>query len=202
MGYHDGKGSSNPHRPVDVNCVADTLLSAVYVFKKALFLVHSIAARFGDRTGSVPVPDTDDLPIFCDNVIPSMMVHLGVLDLSHAQVPSTLQTLFPSTTQMNTSALLALRPAEKRSGAKSETKEPVVDGPILSQNDALVLRAAAIDQCEEIVKYARTLEILEDKAGLKTMTAVELDAWLWAVAKDVPEFRELPRYVLRPTPWF
>ena len=72
-------------------------VSAVYCFKKAMLTLHAIALRFSKSTPpAVPIPDTAHLPIFSDNVIPSLLVHLGVLDLSDADPALALPTLFPS----------------------------------------------------------------------------------------------------------
>ena len=39
-------------------------------------------------------------------------------------------------------------------------------------------------------------------AWLKDLTLPDLNIWLWAVAKDRPDYRALPRFVLRNTPFF
>ncbi|KAM6502386.1 hypothetical protein JOM56_002363 [Amanita muscaria] len=55
----------------------------IYVFKKALFLIHAITIRFGDMNPApFPIPDTSDSPVFADNVLPTMLVHFGVIDLT------------------------------------------------------------------------------------------------------------------------
>lgn len=55
----------------------------IYVFKKALFLIHAITIRFGDMNPApFPIPDTSNSPVFADNVLPTMLVHFGVIDLT------------------------------------------------------------------------------------------------------------------------
>jgi len=167
----------------------------IFCFKKALFLIHAISVRFGSADPPpFPVPSTSrDLPVFSDNVLCSMLVHLGVIDISqspqllsvfpHAGSPPRLQTL--------------LATAAPGTGAKFLPN----DGPILSANQAYILRAAAIDACELIVTVARALD--EPALGwLKDMQLASLDRWIWSVAKDRPDYRELERFVLRDTVFF
>ena len=181
------------------------LLSAVYCFKKALLTLHTIALRLGRSDSSaVPVPRTDHLPIFSDNVIPSLLIHLGVIDLRTADASLRLPQLFPEA--QNPERLGALL-------AAAQPEEPVVakiksvpdEGPLLTVEQAYVLRAAAIDACELIVQYAKTLDVsgaTEDLSWMKNMTLPELDAWVWAVAKDRPDYRKLERFALRDTAYF
>ena len=77
-------------------------------------------------------------------------------------------------------------------------------GPLLTVEQAYVLRAAAIDACELIVARARTLDV-GGEVGLewvREITLPELDAWIWAVAKDRPDYRKLERFALRNTAYF
>ncbi|KAF9582911.1 hypothetical protein BGW38_010584 [Lunasporangiospora selenospora] len=53
----------------------------VYVFKKALLLASSLERRFGSKEEVFRFVDIDATPIFADNVIPTMLVHLGLLEL-------------------------------------------------------------------------------------------------------------------------
>ncbi|KAI5481262.1 DUF2419 family protein [Pseudohyphozyma bogoriensis] len=69
----------------------------VYLFKKAFFLLNAIAERFASPSTSAiagdneeedaarifpfPVPDVSGFPIFADNVIPTMLLHLNILTL-------------------------------------------------------------------------------------------------------------------------
>ncbi|PIL34033.1 hypothetical protein GSI_03742 [Ganoderma sinense ZZ0214-1] len=177
----------------------------VYCFKKALLTLHAIALRFGKSdTPAIPVPRTDHLPIFSDNVIPSLLIHLGVIDLSAADASLGLPQLFPDA--QNPERLEALL-------AAAQPEEPVVakiksvpkEGPLLSVEQAYVLRAAAIDACELIVEQAKTLDVsgaAEDLSWMKNITLPELDAWIWAVAKDRPDYRKLERFALRNTAYF
>ncbi|KAH9924921.1 uncharacterized protein B0H18DRAFT_1085390 [Fomitopsis serialis] len=177
----------------------------IYCFKKALLTIHSIARRFGGAGGhsssSIPVPPgTDNLPIFVDNVIPSLLVHLGVIDLSTSTPSLGLTGLFPgagSPEKLETLLAEAAAPTDR-------PKEIPEEGPVLTTEQAYVLRAAAVDACERMVQVAKGLDTggREDLGWMGEVTAPEVDAWLWAVAKDRADYRRLTRFVLRDTPYF
>jgi hypothetical protein len=153
---------------------------AVYCFKKALFLIHAINVRFGSFSPQpFFIPDTRDIPVFTDNVLPSMLVHLGVLKSEH----------FPISPANKLESLLDVAPS-----ASPEAKPEVKDGPNLTTHQAYVLRAAAIDACELIVEESR------NSGG--NLSLPDLDMWLWSVAKDRRDYRELERFVLRNTVFF
>lgn len=165
---------------------------AVYCFKKALLTIHTLARRFSGAS-SIPIPPgSDGLPIFADNVIPSLLIHLGVLDLSSTPPSLGLTGLFPGAGSPDT--LLAEAPAQ-------ELDVEVEEGPVLTAEQAYVLRAAAVDACERIVEVARGQDGAEDVAWMREVSAPEVDGWLWAVAKDRADYRKLGRFVLRDTPY-
>ena len=177
----------------------------MYCFKKALLTIHALLLRYPNQPNpTVPVPSTITLPIFSDNVIPSLLVHLGVIDLSTADPALGLPTLFPEARdpeRINT--LLAA--AEPVGDVVANIKTVPKEGPLLTVEQAFVLRAAAIDACELIVEKAKTLDVSgqkEDLSWMKDMTPPELDAWLWAVAKDRTDYRKLERFALRNTAYF
>ncbi|KAI0730218.1 hypothetical protein C8Q72DRAFT_874924 [Fomitopsis betulina] len=165
---------------------------SVYCFKKALLTIHTLARRFSGAS-SIPIPPgSDGLPIFADNVIPSLLIHLGVLDLSSTPPSLGLTGLFPGAGSPDT--LLAEAPAQ-------ELDVEVEEGPVLTAEQAYVLRAAAVDACERIVEVARGQDGAEDVAWMREVSAPEVDGWLWAVAKDRADYRKLGRFVLRDTPY-
>ncbi|KAI4521919.1 hypothetical protein K525DRAFT_256037 [Schizophyllum commune Loenen D] len=167
----------------------------VYCFKKALFLIHSVVVRFGSLDPPpFPVPDTSNLPIFSDNVIPSMLVHLGIIDLS----TSALQHLFPNARSKETITALLAAPSESKPQPTTEPPE----GPSVTAREGYILRAAAIDACEVTVKIARKLQVPKDLAWINQLTLPDLDAWLWAGAKDRVDYRRLPRFMERNTVFF
>jgi hypothetical protein len=179
------------------------IYTAVYVFKKALFLANALNLRFGPESTTshnLPIPDTSQIPAYSDNVLPSMLVYLGVIDLSSCGRPE-LRAAFPNA---NPEALLAAWTTEKAVAATvDDPKRAPKDGAHLSHEDAYVLRAAAVDACELIVAEAREMSGSHaDRPWLGTMTLPEIDAWLWAVAKDRKDYRALPRFVERDTVFF
>lgn len=175
-------------------------LTAIYCFKKALFLIHAIHVRFGSITPPpFPIPLTTGSPVFTDNVLPSMLIHFGIIDLS--ALPS-LSSLFPGAGSEDNLPTL-LKVYEPTSVLKALPKE----GPVLTSHQAFILRAAAIDACELIVETAHTLtssSLPSDNSLLwiKDITLPDLDMWIWAVAKDRADYRALERFVLRDTVFF
>ncbi|KAJ7251774.1 hypothetical protein B0H12DRAFT_1118846 [Mycena haematopus] len=169
----------------------------IFCFKKALFLIHAISVRFGAADPPpFPVPSTSHLPVFSDNVLPSLLVHFGVIDISRSP---NLHTLFPNAGAPDQMAPL-LQVATAKPGS-SDAKTLPKDGPVLSTNQAYALRAAAIDACELITEVAHKL----DEPSLKWLGDIQLpslDMWIWAVAKDRPDYRQLERFVLRDTVFF
>lgn len=180
---------------------------AVYCFKKALLTMHAIALRFGSSPNpSIPVPHTATLPIFSDNVIPSLLIHLGVIDLSTSAPSLELAGLFPQAGSNETlEVLLGAAPTKSRDHKKEIPKE----GPVLTVEQAFILRASAIDACELIIQTIHSFgeEDLqgpngEDLQWLKGISLPELDAWIWSVAKDRDDYRKLERFALRKTTYF
>ncbi|KAJ7287353.1 hypothetical protein C8J57DRAFT_1446148 [Mycena rebaudengoi] len=176
------RSSTNEHADVEV-----------IIERKALFLIHAISIRFGStEPAPFPVPSTSHLPVFSDNVLPSLLIYLGVIDIS----ASPLGPLFPHATPEKLAALLATA-APGTDDAKTLPK----DGPALTTNQSYILRAAAIDACELIVEVAHTLHA-PGLDWLNDMQLPALDMWIWAVAKDRRDYRQLERFVARDTVFF
>ncbi|KAJ6497883.1 hypothetical protein C8R45DRAFT_143460 [Mycena sanguinolenta] len=167
----------------------------IFCFKKALFLIHAISVRFRSADPPpFPVPSTSHLPVFSDNVLPSLLVHLGVIDISRSP---NLSTLFPNAGAPDQLAPLLATAKPGTGDVKFLPKE----GPVLSADQAYALRAAAIDACERITEVAHTL----DEPSLEWLSDLQLpslDMWIWAVAKDRADYRQLERFVLRDTVFF
>ncbi|KAF8518733.1 hypothetical protein JB92DRAFT_3141917 [Gautieria morchelliformis] len=174
----------------------------VYIFKKALFLLHGIALRFSSRAaakdsgsdGSIPVPDTSSLPVFSDNVLPSILIHLGIIDLSQCTSPR-ITGQFKRADHLDA----LLQPQPTVSAGMMKMQKIRGDGPVLTEAEAYILRASAIEACEVIVEEARNAT---GCGWLRKLTLPELDGWLWAGAKDRADYRELGRFVLRDTAYF
>ncbi|KAL0956105.1 hypothetical protein HGRIS_002273 [Hohenbuehelia grisea] len=171
----------------------------VYCFKKALFLIHAVVVRFGSISPPpFPIPSTAHIPVFTDNVLPSMLIHLGVIDVSSTP----LAKHFPDI-ESRLEDLLA-RPPPTPADIK---KEPPAEGPILTSDESYILRTSAIDACELIIEVARSLETSDTNtisapAWVKEITLPDLDMWIWSVAKDRRDYRALQRFVLRDTVFF
>lgn len=214
----DAKQSADPNASVDV--VLSKIVGAfpafqdmaivdgqpVYCFKKALFLVHAIVIRFGS-SNKLPfqIPDTSQVPVFSDNVLPSILVHLGVIDLSRSTAHG-LHTKFPGATDgARLDSLLGLPPQVSNTPTDTKPKIPPKEGPILTKEQSYILRAAALDACERIIEVARSLAedgLPMEQYWIKNITLPELDLWLWAVAKDRTDYRELERFVEKDTVFF
>ncbi|KAK0476595.1 hypothetical protein IW261DRAFT_1488999 [Armillaria novae-zelandiae] len=158
----------------------------IYCFKKALFLINGIRVRFGAASSSpFPIPSTSHLPIFSDNVIPSLLVHLGVIDLSASPI---LQGVFSdSHSEKKIASLLETSDVSDRQGLSRE-------GPKLTAEQSFVLRAAAIDACEMIVAA--------DESAALGISLNDLDAWVWQIAKDRADYRQLERFAEKGTKFF
>jgi len=78
------------------------------------------------------------------------------------------------------------------------------DGPVLTSDQAYILRAAAIDACELIVEAARSSDASDSLSPecTRELTLPDLDLWIWAVAKDRFDYRNLARFVQRDTVFF
>ncbi|KAI0066154.1 hypothetical protein BV25DRAFT_1821040 [Artomyces pyxidatus] len=180
----------------------------IYCFKKALFLINGVNIRFGSKSPPpFPVPRTSHIPVFTDNVLPSILIHLGVINLSTAS--SSLSSLFPNAGSEESLASLLAEATEPPATGDKRTPRPKRiphDGPVLTTDQAYILRAAAIDACELIVEYAHSMDAAElRELGLewiKEITLPDLDTWIWAVAKDREDYRKLERFVLRDTVFF
>ncbi|KAG5719453.1 hypothetical protein E4T56_gene20646 [Termitomyces sp. T112] len=139
--------------------MADVNGQPIYCFKKALFLIHAIVIRFGSISPPpFPLPKTTQTPVFTDNVLPSMLIHLGVIDLSTSE----LATLFP-----DAGSVEKLEPLlGTYSGSVSLAEVVPQEGPNVTTNQAYVLRAAAVDACELMVEAAHSFETLPDDGSL------------------------------------
>ncbi|KAF9185234.1 hypothetical protein BGZ50_003206 [Haplosporangium sp. Z 11] len=139
----------------------------VYVFKKALLLASSLERRFAETEAIFAFKDIKDSPIFADNVIPTLLVHLGILVL-----PENL-------------------------------KHTMEEGGVTTVEESYRLRAAAVDVCRQIAEQANDKEnkVGTVDYGEKGMLQVDLDVYLWRVAKE-PHYRKVPRFACKDTIFF
>ncbi|BGP02784.1 Queuosine salvage protein [Rhodotorula toruloides] len=138
----------------DVHLVDD---QPIFILKKALWLVTVVSLAFGTREPSeVPfkVPNISSFPVFADNVLPTLLIHHGILDLSASSDPA-----LRSLTLSNPSSLS------------------------LSSASATRIRAASIVACSDVVSRAHELATETGKEWLASWTEQELDGWLWNEGK-------------------
>jgi hypothetical protein len=126
-----------------------------------------------------------------------------VIDLSASLHP--LSSLF--TKASSDENLISLLAAVLEEDIQAKPKGTPKEGPILTPDQAYILRAAAIDACELIVQVARSLTVPASRNGeslqwINDITLPELDMWIWAVAKDRYDYRKLERFVQTDTVFF
>jgi hypothetical protein len=146
----------------------------VYIYKKAFFLLFALYQRLdprspvagSDKSAQRTVPSAHALPMFIDNVLCTMLVHLGIVDLSSC----TVETL----SRWNTSA------NEFRSSVKDKTQEELdgipkhVDGPRVTAQEAYTVRAAALDAGKVILERVREIEGREGYGWLGTVDEADI----------------------------
>ncbi|CAA7259246.1 unnamed protein product [Cyclocybe aegerita] len=179
----------------------------IYCFKKALFLIHAITIRFGSfRPPPFPVPNTNNIPVFSDNVLPSLLIHLGIIDLPTTGTLSNLLVFPDAGSEEKLKTLLNLPPPLDVKPADTAQKKVPEEGPVLTADQSYILRAAAIDACELIIETAQSLDPAFLNASevewLPKITLPDLDMWIWAVAKDRSDYRALERFVAKDTVYF
>jgi hypothetical protein len=174
----------------------------IYCFKKALFLIHAVTIRFGSLSPPpFPIPKTDTVPVFSDNVLPSLLIHLGVIDLSGA--PSLAKLFSGAGSSENLEKLLGPAPPAVPKTSSQGPKPPPKEGPLITRDQGYTLRAAAIDACELIVQAARSPEPGHTQPEwLTALMLPDLDMWIWSVAKDRPDYRALERFAEQNTVYF
>lgn len=167
----------------------------ILMFKKAYFLFLSLHQRLSalSQEGRVSldklrVPSASEvglLPMFVDNVLPTMAVHLGFLELQGCRYSG-------------------LRDWAAHTAASQSPDVPtgtVTEGPALTHEEAYTVRAATLNAGQVIVARARTLA-RSDGGSLAWLTDLDeaaLDGYLWSVAKDDAKLRKVPRMVERGT---
>ncbi|BGP33589.1 hypothetical protein JCM10296v2_005393 [Rhodotorula toruloides] len=156
----------------DVHVVDD---QPVFILKKALWLVTIISLAFRTREAcDMPfkVPDISGFPVFADNVIPTLLIHHGILDLPASSDP-VLRSL----------------------------SLPVPSSLALSSASATRLRAASIVACSAIISRAHELASQPGKEWLASWTEQELDGWLWNEGKR-GEMRDVERIAEKGTVYY
>lgn len=139
-------------------CLVDD--EPVYILKKVQLLAFDLFLHFASSKPELfDFYDIAESPILSDNVIPTILNHLKVIPLSVTRDLTNRQTRIIE-----------------------ELQEDLRTGRATTRERSYIFRAAAVDACEIIVLRAR--EMSEAKAFIKKMTAVQLDAYLWQIAKQ------------------
>lgn len=136
----------------------------IYIFKKAFFLIFAIYQRLllrrsapdttvadGSTTPLPRMPEPTTLPMFVDNVLPTMCLHLGLIDATESTVPAL-------------KAWALADAAYKGAQMGAVEGKSVKEGPRLTAEEAYVVRAAALDAGR--VARERAAEVLCEREGL------------------------------------
>lgn len=129
----------------------------MYLLKKALFLVSALHDRFaGDADTTVPFawPRVEALPIFADNVLPTMLL------TQHHIIDTT----------RSSDALLASPPQPFVLPRESATRLRAA---------AVTACAAVVARAHEMAESGE-----EGREWMKGMTEAQLDGWIWSGAKE------------------
>ncbi|TIA93580.1 hypothetical protein E3P99_00073 [Wallemia hederae] len=153
----------------------DTEAITVRLYKKALLLVEVVNSAL--KKHSLAPVKTPPLPIFSDNVIPSMLLHWGVLEIpDDSEVfGKEVRDAFTHTASEHEAMVDLLREEQKK-----DLLAEVVAGPTLSPLQACLLRSSAI-------------EAIRRMSVRSTASEVEYDAFVWSISKQ-QHYRSLVRF--------
>ncbi|TIC57693.1 hypothetical protein E3Q04_00292 [Wallemia mellicola] len=148
----------------------------IKLYKKALILVETISIELRGRSDVPFELPTAELPIFSDNVIPSMLLHWGIIEIpeSSSHFDETTKRAFKHDEEEYKAIIDGLEQEQQRDlGA-------VVQGPSLSSSQAALIRSAAV-------------EAVRRMATKSPHSEVEFDAYIWSVSKQ-DHYRRLVRF--------
>ena len=165
--------------------IPHSVSSAVYIFSKAIYLLNVLHTRFGLITPPpFPIPNVKDLPISADGYTPSVLVNLGIINLSSSE---SLQNLWPTTSNEDIQALLD-QPKEEVAARVAQ------GGPTVTLEQSSRLRGAAIVAAETIA------EVATQSGGPVTPSKINL--WLQATLKQRADYRAVGGVVVKDTVLF
>lgn len=177
----------------------------VYIFKRIFFLLHSLNLRFGPQSQSQSqnsnqnagagrewkVPNTlHVLPMFVDNVLPTLCVWFNFFHLSPPPAgDDTKSTLYDWVQNAHIHADLSRQ--------RLQQLEKNLPGPTLTADETYTIRAATLNIGTIITNRAHHLAQKNPAKHqwLENLNEVDLDAYLWSLAKDDPLIRKVPRLV-------
>jgi hypothetical protein len=140
----------------------------IYIFKKAFFCIFAIYQRLQLRAASDPstplprLPNPEVLPMFVDNVLPTMCLHLSLIDATESTVPA-----------LKSWAVADAAYKNAQQGAEASTGKSVKEGPRLSAEEAYIVRAAALDVGRVARERAVELSSKDGLGWLREMTEAD-----------------------------
>jgi Potential Queuosine, Q, salvage protein family len=161
---------------------------SVHIHKRAFLLLSWLHSAFlsGDQAKTnfekLPLPDPAVLPAFVDNVIPSLLVHFGILDIQNAKQKG-LQEWYSTLSS---------------SSSNTQNSDSVQAGTTLTREEAYLIRASSVDACHAIMIRGRQLAKEKDRSWLNGITEALIDGFLWTQAKR-PDLTIVPRMVEKKT---
>jgi len=173
-----------------------------------MILLHTLSLRY-PSTSSTPQPfhvpsTTTFLPIFSDNVIPTLLLHLSLFSLPPTH---SLASKFPSIPSASTNPLLSPTPpspsepdasVEESKSTKTKSSSSPVGGPVLTVEETTVLRAAAVYAVQRTVEFVKEgrMDGVEGCEWMKEeITETGLDGCVWMGGKDRADWRKVERFV-------
>ncbi|KAH6914105.1 hypothetical protein BKA70DRAFT_1260467 [Coprinopsis sp. MPI-PUGE-AT-0042] len=160
----------------------------IYIYSKAIYLLVTIHARFASISPPpFPVPQIADLPAASTCLEPSLLVHLGVIDLSQS---SKLPGLWPSPQSM-------VDILEGSSRARPSEQGQQEEGPEGTAEQAYILRAAGILAIDTMVKVIKEMD-----TGKQGVTPYKMLGWLQGTLKEYAGHTGMKALVYRDTNQF
>lgn len=158
----------------------------VYIFKRIFFLLHALYLRCGDKP-EYGLPNTYTLPMFVDNVLPTLCVWLDLISTPDSPSPG-MEALVHWIATANCNADL--------NREKLDDLTANQPGPGLTKDETYAVRAATLNVATHVVARAHALAQQDPAlAWLAGLNEVDLDGYLWSLAKDDPALRKVPRLV-------
>lgn len=116
------------------------------------------------------MPSADTIPMFIDNVLCTMLVHLEILDLSDCSVPAL--------KAWHTSAQEFRDKVQGKSADELSAVPKHVDGPRLNAQEAYTVRASALDAGRVIFGRIQELKTKEGLEWLSSVNEADVGEWL------------------------
>ncbi|SNX87044.1 uncharacterized protein MEPE_05754 [Melanopsichium pennsylvanicum] len=187
----------------------------VYLFKRIFFLLHSLYLRFGTNE-DWKLPNTyKTLPMFVDNVLPTLCVWFNLINVPKIDTFSDKKRMI-----MMKNLIDWMQTQHCNSNLTRENLANLqnnISGPILTKDETYAIRASCLHVGQVMVERAK---FLAEQSNFNTITPlqshhnhkdggvqqfnlewlldfneVDLDGYLWALAKHDQDLRKIPRFV-------